>query len=71
MGRKKYKLSPERYIRNCIGDREFVDDFHKWNFILKQEGKESIQPGKASIVERNAQQKSKKKGVPNWGKGKY
>jgi hypothetical protein len=69
--RKKHKKKVETYIKNCIGNKEFKDEFHKWNFILKQEGKESIQPGKASIVEQREQQKHKKKGLPGWAKGRY
>ena len=56
---KKRKI--QSYIKNCITGKEFRDEFHKWNFILKQEGCESIQPGKASIVEQQMQKQSKKK----------
>lgn len=64
------KRSIQSYIRKCTAGKEFRDELHKWNFILKQEGKESIQPGKASIVEQQAQRKHKKRGVPSWGRGK-
>lgn len=65
------KRSYDKYIKNCIRNKEFKDEFHKWNFILQQEGRETIQPGKASIIEQQSQQKHKKKGVPHWAKGKY
>lgn len=65
---KKQRI--KSYIKNCIKDKEFRDEFHKWNFILKQEGREAIQPGKSSMVEQKAQQKYNKRGVPGWARGK-
>ena len=70
MGKKRIKPKKVNLDRLCYG-RQFNDEFHKWNFILSQLKLETIQPGKASIVEQQAQQKHNKRGVPNWGKSKH
>ena len=49
----------------------FKDEFHKWNYLLIQNGLKSVAPQKPTEKEFYEQRKSKRKGLPNWAKGKH
>lgn len=67
---KQRKIDYTTHIEYICRGKQFKDELHKWNYILRNMKMDVVQVQKANKREEEAQRKHKRRGVPHWCKAK-